>query len=279
MPPTSTASGTSAGSGRCAHATGLRGAAARWSPPAPAAVHCSRPIKFWTSGCAARIAFRRATCHCAGVACANDAAAAAASIEVVAAHLARRRPLPRLTTATAASGHSAHLRSMLRSLLVFVLSASSEALKVTVVGGTGFVGTRVCKILAEKGAEVTSVSKSGTAPSEPWASSVTWKAVDLLGDSAALDAAMGSPDAIVSCMGASALTRRHCALATAPPTRMRSRRPSVRARRGRCWSRSRARSPRAAIRFRASSRATSTAKRRRRRPAPSVCRTPRGRRS
>ena len=60
---------------------------------------------------------------------------------------------------------------MLRSLLVFVLSASSEALKVTVVGGTGFVGTRVCKILAEKGAEVTSVSKSGTAPSEPWASS------------------------------------------------------------------------------------------------------------
>ena len=90
---------------------------------------------------------------------------------------------------------------MLRSLLVFVLSASSEALKVTVVGGTGFVGTRVCKILAEKGAEVTSVSKSGTAPSEPWASSVTWKAVDLLGDSAALDAAMGSPDAIVSCMG------------------------------------------------------------------------------
>ena len=36
---------------------------------------------------------------------------------------------------------------------------SGKGLKVTVVGGSGFVGSRVCKILVDCGAEVTSVSK------------------------------------------------------------------------------------------------------------------------
>ena len=83
---------------------------------------------------------------------------------------------------------------------------SGKGLKVTVVGGSGFVGSRVCKILVDCGADVTSVSKSGQAPKwasgQDWVGAVDWKAVDLLGgDEAALDAAVGSPDAVVSTVG------------------------------------------------------------------------------
>ena len=97
----------------------------------------------------------------------------------------------------------ASLRLTLASLLVTV----GGALKVSVLGGSGFVGSRVCKSLVSKGADVTSLSKTGKVPewasAEPWASSVQWVAVDLLssGD-AAIDAAMGSPEAVVSCVGA-----------------------------------------------------------------------------
>ena len=86
---------------------------------------------------------------------------------------------------------------------LFLLLATCDALKVTVVGGSGFVGSRVCEKLISKGAEVTSVSKTGRAPSaEPWTSSVSWRAVDLLNaDEAAIDSAIGSPDAIISCVG------------------------------------------------------------------------------
>ena len=86
-------------------------------------------------------------------------------------------------------------------------SANSNVKKVTVVGGSGFVGSRVCKILTDKyGVDVTSVSKSGKAPDwckgEDWSSLVEWKAADLLSASEdALDASIGKPDAIVSCVG------------------------------------------------------------------------------
>ena len=79
------------------------------------------------------------------------------------------------------------------------------ALNIAVVGGTGFVGSRVCAELVAKGATVTSLSKTGRAPTwalnQEWANQVTWVAVDLLGDEAAIDAAMGSPDSVVSCVG------------------------------------------------------------------------------
>mmetsp|Transcript_11662 Transcript_11662/g.25284 ORF Transcript_11662/g.25284 Transcript_11662/m.25284 type:complete len:349 (-) Transcript_11662:170-1216(-) len=83
---------------------------------------------------------------------------------------------------------------------------SGKGLRVTVVGGSGFVGSRVCKILVDCGAEVTSVSKSGQPPAwaegEEFRGSVDWKAVDLLsGNDAELDAAIGDPDAIVSTVG------------------------------------------------------------------------------
>jgi nucleoside-diphosphate-sugar epimerase len=77
---------------------------------------------------------------------------------------------------------------------------------VTVFGGTGFVGSRVVKSLVEKGASVTSVSKSGSIPKwckeEEWTKSVQWKSADLLsGNEAGLDEACGSPVAVVSCVG------------------------------------------------------------------------------
>jgi len=92
---------------------------------------------------------------------------------------------------------------LFRLCLLFV---SASALRVTVVGGTGFVGSRVCKALVERGAEVTSISKSGCVPEwaagEGWSGDVKWAGVDLLGgDEAAIDAAMGSPDSVISCVG------------------------------------------------------------------------------
>jgi nucleoside-diphosphate-sugar epimerase len=82
-----------------------------------------------------------------------------------------------------------------------------NSIQVTVVGGTGFVGSRVCQILTEQGVSVRSISKSGTVPKwcqdEEWTKSVVWSAIDLLeATPEALDAAMGTtPDAVVSCVG------------------------------------------------------------------------------
>ena len=86
-------------------------------------------------------------------------------------------------------------------------SLDGKGKSVTVVGGSGFVGSRVCQILADKGATVTSLSKSGTAPKwaqgEPWSKDITWNTVDLLTSSESeLDKCLGKPDAVISCVGA-----------------------------------------------------------------------------
>mmetsp|Transcript_11104 Transcript_11104/g.23097 ORF Transcript_11104/g.23097 Transcript_11104/m.23097 type:complete len:339 (-) Transcript_11104:1313-2329(-) len=83
------------------------------------------------------------------------------------------------------------------------LRMSSE---VTVFGGGGFAGSRVCKLLVAQGASVTSISKSGTVPKwckdEPWTKEIEWKSADLLSvEEYSLDEVVGSPDAIVSCVG------------------------------------------------------------------------------
>jgi len=92
------------------------------------------------------------------------------------------------------------------ALLLMGLSASASALTVTVAGGSGFVGSRVCKYLVDAGAEVTSISKSGKPPAsaagESWTSSVNWVANDLTrGSMGVLEMAVGKPDAFVSCVG------------------------------------------------------------------------------
>ena len=79
--------------------------------------------------------------------------------------------------------------------------------KVTVVGGTGFVGSRVCQRLVEAGCEVRSVSISGKVPEwcagAAWTKDVTWVANNLVrGPRETLEEAIGEPDAIVSCVGA-----------------------------------------------------------------------------
>ena len=59
-------------------------------------------------------------------------------------------------------------------------------------------------LTVEKGASVTSISKSGTIPK--WANNeelgkVEWKSADLLSSQDVLDSAVGTPDAVVSCVG------------------------------------------------------------------------------
>lgn len=98
---------------------------------------------------------------------------------------------------------------LLPLILLSITTTVSNGYSVAVVGGSGFVGSRVVQILAEKGHSVTAVSKSGKPPAwfpsdADFASSVDWKALDLLtADDAALDAAIGpsKPDALVSCVG------------------------------------------------------------------------------
>jgi len=92
---------------------------------------------------------------------------------------------------------------------VFLASfARCDALKVTVLGGTGFVGSRVCKALVNSGVDVVSVSTSGAAPKwcegEEWAKAVDWRANELTrGPREGLVEAIGEqPDAVVSCVGA-----------------------------------------------------------------------------
>jgi len=96
---------------------------------------------------------------------------------------------------------------MLRSVLLLAGSTCCAALKVTVVGGSGFTGSRVVQRLVESGAEVTAVSKSGAPPEwaagSLWASSVSWVANDLTrGPIEGLQSALGQPEVLVSCVGA-----------------------------------------------------------------------------
>jgi len=81
--------------------------------------------------------------------------------------------------------------------------APASGSRVVVLGGGGFVGSRVSKLLAEAGAEVTSISKTGSRPAwasgEPWVSDVEWVA----GDPAVSDLSqyLRGASAVVSCIG------------------------------------------------------------------------------
>jgi NAD(P)-dependent dehydrogenase (short-subunit alcohol dehydrogenase family) len=107
----------------------------------------------------------------------------------------------------------------LRVLLLLLLLDAGTALRVAVYGGSGYIGSHVCRALVACGCSVVSVSRSGprtAAPSdafarprrhldrfdadEPWLSQVEWYEADAAVDGAAAALASGI-DAAVSCIG------------------------------------------------------------------------------
>ena len=83
---------------------------------------------------------------------------------------------------------------MMRAAIVSLALVQATALRVTVLGGNGYVGQRVCEKLVERGCDVTSISKSGKAPSGAWTQSVKWVANDLTrGSRQELEAAKPGP--------------------------------------------------------------------------------------
>eukprot|EP00638_Chattonella_subsalsa_P004181 CAMPEP_0117760118 /NCGR_PEP_ID=MMETSP0947-20121206/16407_1 /TAXON_ID=44440 /ORGANISM="Chattonella subsalsa, Strain CCMP2191" /LENGTH=255 /DNA_ID=CAMNT_0005580683 /DNA_START=210 /DNA_END=977 /DNA_ORIENTATION=- len=81
----------------------------------------------------------------------------------------------------------------------------SKSPKVAVLGGSGFVGSRVCEVLAERGCSVTSVSRTGTIPSwaesKDWAEGVSWEQGNVLTDEAKVKALLKGCEAVVSTIG------------------------------------------------------------------------------
>ena len=82
-----------------------------------------------------------------------------------------------------------------RAAAILCLASVSALRPVTVLGGNGYVGSRVAELLVKQGGlAVRSVSKSGTPPcSDAWTSEVEWVANDLTrGSREALEAAIGA---------------------------------------------------------------------------------------
>ena len=87
-------------------------------------------------------------------------------------------------------------------LAVLTASASLASVRVAVFGGSGFLGSRICKTLSLAGCDVVSISRAGKAPkwaaSESWSEQVEWKSADLLMDESIT---LGRIDGAVSCIG------------------------------------------------------------------------------
>ncbi|KAL8216492.1 hypothetical protein R6Q57_023329 [Mikania cordata] len=79
--------------------------------------------------------------------------------------------------------------------------APPPAEKLLVLGGSGFVGSHICKEALNRGLSVASLSRSGSSSiQEPWASKVQWHQGDLLSGSSWKEALNGVTS-IVSCVG------------------------------------------------------------------------------
>ena len=78
-------------------------------------------------------------------------------------------------------------------------------MKVAVYGGTGFVGSSVCKALFACGCAVTSISRTGTPPArfdgESWVTEVNWIKANASEDGAAASALPEDVDTVISCIG------------------------------------------------------------------------------
>ena len=77
--------------------------------------------------------------------------------------------------------------------------------RVAVWGGSGFIGSRVCQLLATCGCECISLSRSGGPPAwavgEAWTADVTWLVADASNGPRHGPGALGQIDAAVSCVG------------------------------------------------------------------------------
>lgn len=73
---------------------------------------------------------------------------------------------------------------MAASLLTLAAGMSRSPPRVAVVGGSGFIGSRVCRELVDAGCSVTSISRAGQPPSwaarESWHTKVAWRTADAL---------------------------------------------------------------------------------------------------
>jgi len=99
------------------------------------------------------------------------------------------------------------------------LAPGGRTLRAVVFGGSGFIGTHVCKALHECGCTVTSISRSGLNtrgateldgseptvlqrfPDAAWVSQVDWVQADTEDESALSAALEGHVDSVVSCIG------------------------------------------------------------------------------
>ncbi|KAL9106839.1 MAG: hypothetical protein Q9227_008172 [Pyrenula ochraceoflavens] len=81
--------------------------------------------------------------------------------------------------------------------------------RLVVAGGTGFLGSRICKSAVARGWDVTAISRSGapnwsaitsSSTPPPWASSVNWAKADILSPQSYVPL-LGSADAVVHSMG------------------------------------------------------------------------------
>mmetsp|Transcript_165169 Transcript_165169/g.524772 ORF Transcript_165169/g.524772 Transcript_165169/m.524772 type:complete len:347 (+) Transcript_165169:45-1085(+) len=81
-------------------------------------------------------------------------------------------------------------------------AANAANQKFVVLGGSGFVGSRICERLVASGASVTSISRSGGPPSGAgaWAQTVNWVKGDVL--TADLSGPLQGAEAVISAIGA-----------------------------------------------------------------------------
>lgn len=114
------------------------------------------------------------------------------------AHLSALLPVAVATTAGGAVALGVHPSAA-------AAAETAPLSKVVVLGGSGFVGTRICERLVALGVPtVISISRSGrpaSAPSGGWGDAVQWVSADASTDMDALSAACKGSDAVISAIG------------------------------------------------------------------------------